>query len=74
MHLLKCHKCNTAVTIFFVIQGGEILTEYFPIVNGTESLKKLRTVLRRSELGLRIGGITANVREIVGLSYPEIRQ
>ena len=74
MHLFGRHQRDTAVAMFFVIPGEKVLAESPAILDGTESLGELRTVLERSELGFRIGVVIADMRAAVGFGHPQVSQ
>lgn len=74
MHLLRRHQRDAAMTMFFVIPGEKILAESPTVLNGAKALRKLRTILERSELGFRVWVIIADMRAAVRLGDAQVRQ
>ena len=59
------------MTVFFVIPGGEVLTERPGILDGPKASGKSRTILQGFELGFRVRVVIADMRATVGFGYPQ---
>ena len=74
MDLFGCHQGDAAVAMFFVIPKEEVLTESSAVLDGTEPLWELRTVLERPELRFRVRVVITDMRATVGFRHSQIRQ
>ena len=62
------------MTMLFVIPAKKGLAKGPGILNRTEPLRKLRTILQRFELGFRVRVVIADMRATVGFGYPKIAE
>jgi hypothetical protein len=71
---LQPHGPSSRVAVFPVVPAKESLTEGTTVLNATEAIRELRTVLQRAELAFRVEVVIRNVWAAVSLGYPQVRQ
>ena len=74
MNLLRGHQRNTAMAMFFVIPIEKPLTETPGILDRSEPVGKLWTILQGFELRFGVRVVIAHVRAAVCFSDSQISQ